>query len=913
MRPFVLLFFLFIWINGFSQSLIPPSEQLADSSLEVFIAAREAGNKESYFYKSNWIKGLTIKGSSQSISLEKLLQQSLQESSLEVKVYKQAVFIYPKKPVPFSLEVSTQKQIRYSPDDQKNEPIIVSEPIKTTNRKLRLTTIGSDQGETGPFTIEGYIRTVEDAQAIVGASISFPNLKSGAITNENGLFTVQLPKGQHRSIIEAYGKDQQELVLDIQSDGEIEFFMVNEIRELDAVVIESGKTSNVQSTLMGVSRLNIQSIKQIPTILGEVDIIKTAILLPGVSSVGEGSSGFNVRGGTVDQNLIRLNEAPIYNPSHMFGFFSAFNPDMIDRFELYKSGIPAQYGGRLSSVMDIGMREGNLRKWVGSGGISPITLRFTAEGPLKKNRSSILIGGRTTYSDWLLNRLENEVLRNSEVRFSDINANLNLSLSKKDRLTVSLYASRDYFLLNADTSFTYFNTLGSINWKHIFNSRLFQSTSVVYSGYNYSIETRRNPETSFELDYQIQHYEFKSDWSYSPSSKHQIKFGMGSILYRLSPGNINPRGPNSLVQPLDIEQEQGLESAVYISEEYDLSPRIRLYGGLRWSFYQMLGSQTVYDYLEGAPLQAENIVDSTVFGNGQLVSQYAGPEFRFSSRFILNENASLKMGFHRMRQYLHVLSNTTSFAPTDTWKLTDPFIRPQISDQVSVGYFQNFLGNAMEGSIELYVKRVQNILDFKGGAQLVLNPYVETEILSGLGRGYGAEFYLRKKKGKLNGWISYTYSRIFTQITGEFPEETINRGEWFPATVDKPHDFSLVGTYQFSRRFSVSTNVAYSTGRPITYPVGKYQLGSSTLLSYSLRNQFRIPDYFRWDIAINLEGNHKLKKLVDSSWSLSVYNVLGRRNPFSIFFVSGTSGIQGYRLSIFGRPITTLTYNFKIK
>lgn len=646
--------------------------------------------------------------------------------------------------------------------------------------------------------------------------------------------------------------------------------------------------------------------------MGEIDVVKSAILLPGVQTVGEGASGFNVRGGSAGQNLILINQAPIFNSSHLFGFFSVFNPDIIKGFDLYKSGIPAKYGGRLASVLDISMKDGNKKELVASGGISPVTSRVTLEGPLKMKNSSFIVGARSTYSNYVLSQLPNISFQNSKALFFDVNGKINVEVSDKDRIDIAGYFSQDNFTLNQDTTYGYNNLNSSINWKHLFNNKFFAVTSGIFSRYTYNVKSESNIENSFRLNYQILYEELKSDFTYIPQPDHEFRFGISGILYQLDPGTRRPIHPESIIQDRVLERENALESALYISDEWDVNSRLKLSGGLRFSAYFMLGANSVNQYRADQPILPDNVVDSIQYNRGQLVQFYGGPELRFSARFGLDEKSSLKLSFNRLRQYLHMLSNTTSISPTDTWKLSDPFLRPQIGDQLSLGYYRNFRQNSIETSVELYVKRITDMIEFKNGAQLILNPSIETDLVNGTGRAYGAEFLIRKDRGKLNGWISYTYSRVFSTVKGRFPDEIINGGNEFPANFDKPHDFSFVGNYKFSRRLSISSNFAYSTGRPITYPIGQFRFGNATRLSYSQRNQFRIPDYYRWDMSINVEGNHRNTKFAHISWSLSFFNLLSRRNVYSIYFVSQPTGIQGYKLSIFGQAITTATFNFKL-
>jgi len=660
---------------------------------------------------------------------------------------------------------------------------------------------------------------------------------------------------------------------------------------------------------MGLNKVNIEMIKQIPAMMGESDILKTALLLPGVQTVGEGASGFNVRGGSTDQNLILLNRAPVFNSAHFFGFFSAFNPDVVKDFKLYKSGIPAEFGGRISSVFDITTKSGNTKKISGTGGISPVTAKFMLEGPIIKDKGSFVLAARGTYSDWLMNQFPNSELRNSEASFYDMNLTLTQQINAKNTISLSAYMSQDRFQLRSDTAYRYSNVNATLNWKHLFSDRFIGEASAIVSNYAYDISSDGNPVNAYNIQYRILHMEGRTDFIYFPNNDHKIKFGVSSISYNLQPGSRLPLGEESLVEPVYMEKEKAHDLSIYLSEEYILSPRLSFYGGLRYSLYRFLGPKTMFQYAPG-PVELYNLVDTITYGPGT-IHTYHGPELRFSARYKFNNATSLKLSYNRLRQNLHMLSNTTAISPTDTWKLSDPHIRPQVGDQVSLGFYRDLRDNTIETSIEVYYKYINDIIEYQSGANLLLNPHIETDLINGIGRAYGAEMLIRKTGGRFNGWMSYTYSRTFIKVDGEAQEEKINNGEYFPASYDKPHDFTMVTNYKFSRRFSFSGTLTYSTGRPITYPVAKYRFRNASLAHYSFRNEYRVPDYFRIDISANLEGNLRSKKLAHSFWSLSVYNLTGRNNVYSIYFITQEGELKGYKMSIFDRPIPTLTYTFK--
>lgn len=793
--------------------------------------------------------------------------------------------------------------------NQKKENARFEEAEKVKVEKLTIIgTRGANNKSTA--TLAGYIRSVKTGEPVIGASVLIEKPLIGVATDGNGYYSITLPKGTQQLRIRSIGMKSIDRNVLLHSDGKMNIEMDEDVLPLKEVIVESEKDERVLGLQMGLEKIDIKTMKQIPVALGEVDILKAVLTLPGVQSVGEATVGFNVRGGATDQNLILFNDAPIYNPSHLFGFFSAFNADLIKNVELYKSGIPAEYGGRISSVLDISTREGNKRKWSGSGGISPITGRFALEGPIIKDKSSFLIGGRSTYSDWLLKKIPSSNFQNSKASFYDLNLAITHEINSKNNLYISGYISNDRFKLQGDTTYSYSNQAASLRWKHIFSSKLLGTLTTTYSGYDYNITSSTNPVNAFDLSYTIDQLNAKADFNYFLSSRHTIGFGTGIIHYKLAPGSLQPTGNESLVVPDVLQNEQALESSLYVGDNFEVTPQLSIYGGLRYSFFQNIGPRDLFVYQSGSPKDVSTIIDTVSFPSGKKVSNSSGPEIRLSARYSISRNTSVKVSYNRLRQYIQMLSNTTAIAPTDIWKLSDPYVKPLVGDQISVGYYHS-MKKSLEFSVEAYYKIMHNFLDYKGGAELILNHHIETDVLNADGKAYGIELLVKKTSGKINGWFSYTYSRSLLKTAGETSVETINRGEYYPSNYDKPHAVNFIGNYKFNRRFSMSLNFVYSTGRPITLPVAKYTLEGSSRLLYSDRNQYRIPDYFRSDFSLNIEGNHKIKKLAHSSWSVSVYNLTGRRNAYSIYFTSENGAVKGYKLSIFGSAIPTITYNFK--
>jgi hypothetical protein len=704
-------------------------------------------------------------------------------------------------------------------------------------------------------------------------------------------------------------KDTRRQVM-VYSTGNFDIDMDERVTSLKEVIVSAQKLANVRNVQMGIDRLTIKAIKQVPTAFGEADILRAVLMLPGVKTVGEASTGFNVRGGSADQNLILFNDATIYNPSHFFGFFSAFNPEVVKDVELYKSSIPAKFGGRLASVLDISSREGNKKNFAGTAGIGLLTSRVTIEGPIKKDKTSFILGGRTTYANWLLQFLPSEY-KHSKASFYDVNLNISHQFNKKNNLYITGYLSKDRFNLNSDTTYGYSNHNVSVKWKHTFSNKLTMVLTGGYDHYNYGIYSDKDSLFAYKMKFDINQYNFKSDFNWYINANHTVDFGVSSIRYRLHPGTYEPNSKQSLVVTDNMETEHALESAAYISEKWNITNALSLQAGLRYSIYNFLGPKTVNEYTPGLPITENNLVQSKTYDKNKFIHTYHGPEYRLAIRYSLTSSFSLKAGYNSLRQYIHVLSNTTAISPTDIWKLSDPNIKPQYGDQVSFGLYKNFKSNTIETSAEVYYKRIKNYLDYKSGAQLVLNHHIETDVISTKGKAYGVELMVKKQNGKLNGWISYTWSRILLKMDDSTAGEIINGGKYYPANYDKPNDITMVGNYRFSHRFSVSMNITYSTGRPITLPIGRFYYAGSWRALYADRNAYRIPDYFRTDLSMNIEGNHKVHQKTHNSWTIGIYNLTGRKNPYSVYYVSENGAINGYKLSIFGNAIPFVNFNIR--
>ncbi len=780
--------------------------------------------------------------------------------------------------------------------------------ISIQNRLFEIGSSGAAQ--SGTKTLSGYIRSTLTGAPVSLASVQVVGHSSAVQADQFGYYSITIPAERSVIRISSVGKKATQRQLLMHASGRLDIQLDDEVYALKEVIVSAEQGSQVRRTQLGVERLSIQTIKQVPVVFGEADVVRVVLTLPGVQTVGEAASGFNVRGGATDQNLVLFNDATVYNPAHFFGFFSAFNPDAISGVELYKGSVPPKFGGRLSSVLDVAAKTGNRNKVSGAGGIGPLTGRLSLDGPIGE-KTSFFVAGRSTYSDWLLRLIPDEGYKNSGASFYDANVQLNHEFGDKDALYLTGYISNDRFAFDTTSRYGYENLNLNLKWKRIFSTEAYGMVTVGYDGYRFNVSENLNKVNGYRLDYAIGQTFVRADVNHRLGRRHNLTYGLQAIHYRLTPGNRIPVGERSLIDPAYLAAEQGVESALYVSDSYEVDDRLTLDLGLRYSMFNYLGPRRVDYYAPGLPKSENTIVDTREFGSGQFIKTYHAPEFRLSARYALSPNSSVKAGYNSLRQYIHMLSNTTAITPTDTWKLSDAHIKPQFGDQASLGYYQNFRSNTIETSVELYYKRMHDYLDYKSGAVLLMNERIETDVIDTEARAYGIEFLVKKLSGKLNGWASYTYSRVEQRTVGVNPGDMINRGAYYPSNFDKPHNLTMIGNYKFSHRYSFSLNLTYSTGRPITLPVAVYQYAGSERVYYSDRNQYRIPDFFRADASFNVEGNHKIKKLAHSSWTFGVYNVTGRRNPFSVYYVAEEGRINGYKLSIFGHQIPFVTYNFR--
>jgi hypothetical protein len=752
------------------------------------------------------------------------------------------------------------------------------------------------------YTVSGRVKDAQTGEDLFGASILVVDIGTGSVTNEYGFYSISLPKGQYSMRFSYTGYESQVHTFTVEQDIVLDIRLKLLPETLKEIEIKAERTdANVKAPEMSIVKMDVKTINKIPALMGEVDIIKAIQLLPGVQSVSEGSSGFSVRGGSPDQNLILLDEATVYNPSHFLGFFSVFNNDAIKDVKLYKGDLPAQYGGRLASVLDVRMKDGNQKKFSATGGIGLISSRLTLEGPIIKDRTSFIVSGRRTYADLFLPLSKDENVQDSRLYFYDFNAKINHTFNENNRLYLSGYFGRDVF----KNPFAYMklgNSTATARWNHLFSQRLFSNFTAIYSRYEYGLGTaNENDPNSFLWTSKLQDYQVKGDFTHYLATNHTLRYGFSSTFHIFDPGEAKGTGDESLFTEYKLDHTHALESGIYISDDHIIGSRLTLKYGLRFSLFQNVGPATVYQYDQNFEL-----ADSSKYSSGDFFHTYSGLEPRLGMVYVLNEVSSIKASYSHTYQYLQLAQNSTAGTPLDIWFSASPNVKPQVADQVAAGYFRNLRRNTIETSVEVYYKSMRNAIDFKDHAELLLNKQLEGELRFGKAWAYGIELMIAVPEGRLNGWVSYTYSRTWRQF------KDINDGNKYPAPYDSPHDVSIVLNFEASQRFIISANWIYSTGKPVTFPTGRAVIDGTVVPIYSDRNAYRMKDYHRLDVSVTFRqkpGDSRFK------WDLvlSVYNAYNRHNAWSINFVQDAQNpytTYAEMTYLFGF-IPAITFNFK--
>jgi len=882
-------------------------------SFPEFVKEIESGSTIKFYFDPQWVDSIFVSEHFNNISIGQALKQILVNRNLHYYLDGRGNIIITKSVIQTEIKYkwvdddSIIKNIRYNNYTPNTIDKYISKDDKNRIEEISLGT----KSNKVTATITGYIRDQETGEPLIGAIIFIEGSTLGTSSDVAGYYMINIKCGTYKIGFRTLGMATIYKKVNVYSDGQLNINLLKDLVGLKEVVISENKYNNVKINQMGLEKLSVKEIKELPYAMGERDIIKASLFLPGIQTIGEASSGLNVRGGAADQNLFIMNNVPIYNTSHMLGMFSAFNADLIKDFKLYKSNIPIEFGGRISSVFEIRSKQGNRNDFSMKGGVSPITGRLLFEGPLIKDKSSFIIGIRSTYANWLLRTIDNPDIKNSNIYFDDITANLTHEINENNQISLFGYFSIDNYTLASNINYNFSNVGTSLNWKHVFNTKLYSNTSAVYSTYHFKETNKLLSDYSYSFEHQLKYFEINQSYSYLPVSNHELKFGFNSILYQMNPGAFKPIDSLSGYQQKTSENEKALESAIYIGDNYEINPKLSASGGIRLSLYNYLGEKTLFSYLKNAPLSDQTVIDTIFYPNFKSIKSYPGVDFRFSLRYLINDDNSVKVGYSHNNQYLFMLSNTISISPTDRWKLCDPFSKPIVGDQYNIGYYRSFNKNNFDFSGEMYYKENKNVSDYKNGADLAKNEYIERDIISGSGRDYGIEFMLKKNNGKLTGWVNYSYSRSEFKFKGNTESETINKGNYYPSNYDKPHNINLVINYRNFRRISISANFVYSTGRPYTAPTFQYVVHDHVIINYSERNQLRVPDYYRVDLSFNLDGNLLRNKIAHSSWSVTIYNLTGRRNAYSVFSEVKDGKIKSYMVSIFSVPVFSISYNFK--
>lgn len=763
-------------------------------------------------------------------------------------------------------------------------------------------------GFAGTVTLSGYLKDKASGEALIGANVYVPQLKTGVVTNPYGFYSLSIPQGSYTVNFSYIGYQAQSPVVELKENKQMDIHLEEDSKVIEEVVISSEKKDrNVENLQMSMEKVQVKMIKKLPAFMGEVDVLKSITLLPGIQNGGEGSSGLYVRGGGPDENLMILDEAPVYNASHLMGFFSVFNSDAIKDVQVYKGGIPAEYGGKASSVIDIRMKDGNSKQLGVSGGIGNISSRLTMEGPIIKDKWSFIVSGRRTYADYLGRLAGLEALKENKLYFYDLNLKTNIKINEKNKLYFSAYTGDDYFKAGESIYMRWGNLTGTARWNHLFSNKLFSNTSLIFSKYDYNLGVPKGSADEFDWTSQIRDYNFKQDLNWYLNKNNRLTLGFNVIYHHFEPGQIDA-GEKSYFSDIKLTNYNAIDNSVYISNEQSIGARLTLRYGLRYSYFQQIGKGKVTEYQNPEQPNEDEVTGNKEYGAGKLIPPpYNNLEPRLGIKYQLTTESSIKASYNRMAQNLHLISNTNSPTPLDIWLPSNTYIEPLIANQVGLGYFRNFKENMFETSIETFYKKMNHVIDYKDGAELFLKENLETELLHGSGYAYGLELYTKKQEGKLTGWLSYTLSRSMRKVPG------INEGKEYPSSYDRTHNVSVVANYELNKRWNFASTWVFSTGNPTSYPVAKYDVQGNTMYFYSARNSDRIPDYHRLDISVTYDFKKNDHKKVKQSLNFAVYNVYARRNAYSVTFRQNEDNpnvSEATRLSIIGSAIPSITYNF---
>jgi len=867
------------------------------------------------FCDESWVDQVKVTLHADSISVFSAVENAIRGTGLSVSVWHNSLLIL-KGGKLISALPSFESEVAENIADGKTSILTESEERYIRGRKpgdAEVLTVGKSAFGIGDVRVKvlGKVTEVETGEPMIGATMYVEELASGAVTDQNGFLSIAMKPGKYNVRFEFMGFEKKPCLLEVFSSGEFKVEMKKVVISIQEVVIYGDRQNNITSKDPGLEKISIKTVREIPTMMGERDILKVSEMLPGIVSVGEGSSGLNVRGGSSDQNVFYINKIPVYNTSHLFGFFPAFNSDIVKDFSVYKGHVPAKFGGRLSSVFNIITRQGNRKRYNLHGGINPVTGNLTVEGPLIKDQSSFLISARSSYSDWILRQIKDPVISESSARFNDVAVSLNYDF-KKSQLAVFAFNSYDFFRLSDINLYQYSNRGASLNLRHTFSADLQGELSLIAARYGFETVDKQEPPVAYQHGYEIDHYEARLDFNHHTLGKHALEYGAGFLLNKLDRGTVLPFGEESLTSRVELGKERGTEGSLYVSDRVDILPWLNIALGVRYSLYVPFGPKTVYTYLPGTPLDERYIDDSLTFGNNKPIRWYSSPELRAAINIATDQDGAVKLAFNQMHQNIFMLNNTITIAPNTQWKLADYYLRPARSNQVSLGIFRNYPRGGWETSAEIFYKSTDHFPEFRDGADFLDDTQVESQVLQGKQRAYGVELSVKRNGHKLGGWLAYTWSRSLSEINGGQAWNSTNGGESYPSNYDIPHAFNTLINYSLNRRLSMSTVFTYQSGRPITYPLSVYYIDGVPVTDYSKRNKYNIPDYFRMDLSVTIEGNLRKNKMVHSSFVFSMYNLTGRKNPYSVYFKSEEGKINSYKYSVIGVPVFTATWIFKL-
>lgn len=905
---YITIVLIFSFVAGIAQ------QKVDVYSLKEALTILENEKNVQVFYNIEDIDSVQIGKGEWSGSLEAILQQMIGGQALHYLIVRdKQVFITKQKVDTFSYKSTLVHTITNNEAETKE----IEKPylLGRSSKRIETLVIGDVKGTylNKKVNVQVNLMNEESAEPLIAASMFILETKKGAVSDMDGNLSISLEAGRrYTAEFSCLGLASKTYYILPYSDGEVRVQLMPDVFAIQEITIKADQQNRLRGVNAGMEKLSMKKLRDLPSFMGEKDVIKITTFLPGVQTAGEGTSGLYVRGGNADQNIFYLNGIPIYNASHVYGFFSSFNTAMIKDFSLYKGHIPSEYGGRLSSIFELNARDGEMEKLSVRGGFSPIALDVVVEGPIKKEKVTFLFSARSSYSDWIMNQIDDPVLRSSKAGFSDFAGLLNFKLNDQGRLKLFLYYSKDDFVLSGNSIYGYQNKGASLQYKHVFSKSMALEATFATSAYHFQKEEVAELSTAYKQGFLVEHSEAKVLMKYTLNPKHHIQYGINSILYHVDRGIVTPLGSESIRTSVDLGKDKGLESALFINDTFKPYEWLTFYGGLRFSNYRYLGPNDVLTYPAGVPKSVDFAGDKISYSSNKTIQSYNSPELRFSLNLRPASLTSIKLALNTNSQNLFMLSNTLSISPGDQWKMADSHIKPATSLQYSLGVLQEVPQLGVSFSVELYKKETKNILEYKDGIDFLSSPYIETLILQGDQSAYGAEFLFKKNKGTITGWLTYTYSRSFTQVKGSNSWDKINNGLAYPSNYDVPHAVNAIVNMKMNRRLSFSTNMVYKTGKPITYPEGIYFVEGRQVVDYSLRNAYKIPDYFRIDASMNVEGSLKKNKFLHSSWMFSVYNLTGRHNANNLFFKMEDGVVNAYKYSVIGVPIFTVKWVCKL-